>query len=131
MSGKSLEIERWLKIAENDLATARLLVVHGIYTNAIFACQQAVEKALKGLYIAEVNEMFPKTHSLAQIAESTSFPTSQFGFLRELTTKYTESRYPAFLTEDPADLYDREYAEVLLAKTEQAVQWIKKRLNEI
>jgi HEPN domain-containing protein len=130
MSGKSVEIQRWIKIAESDFTTARLLHEHGIYTNAIFTCQQAVEKALKGLYIAEVNEMFPKTHSLAQIAEPTSLPRDYFDFLRELTTKYTETRYPAFLTEDPADLYDQDYSEGILKRTEQVMQWIQNRLNE-
>lgn len=74
MQEKRLETMQWLKIADRDLESARLLHEHKTFPNAISSCQQAVEKAMKGLFIAEVGAMFPRTHSLAQIAEATSFP---------------------------------------------------------
>ena len=123
------EIRRWIEFAASDLETAQVLHHAERHPAAVFHCQQAIEKALKGLYIAEVDAMFPRSHSLAEIAQATSFPRSQFEFLRELTARYIDTRYPSFPTEKITDIYDHTYSEEVLAKTEGILKWIQDRLS--
>jgi len=125
------EIQRWMEYAHSDLEAARILHDGEGFPAAVFHCQQALEKALKALFLAEVKEMFPRTHSLAEIAELTSFPRDQFEFLRELTTKYTDARYPSFPTEKLSDIYDQNYSGEILERTQGLVEWIQGRLNKI
>ena len=125
------EIERWMEYAQSDLEAARILCRGEGYPAAVFHCQQSLEKALKALYMAEVNEMFLRTHSLAEIAESTSFPKEHFAFLRELTSKYTDSRYPSFPTEKLSEMYDEDYSVRILQQTQELMKWIQLHLKKI
>jgi HEPN domain-containing protein len=50
MKRAKAEAARWLAQAESDLAFAELGVREGFFAQACFVCQQAVEKALKGLH---------------------------------------------------------------------------------
>lgn len=120
-----------MEYAQSDLEAARILHDGEGYPAAVFHCQQALEKALKALYMAEVNEMFPRTHSLAEIAEPTSFPRDQFEFLRELATNYTDSRYPSFPTEKLSEMYDKDYSVEVLRQTQGMMEWIQLRLDKI
>jgi HEPN domain-containing protein len=123
------EILRWLEFARSDFETAQILHKAERHPAAVFHCQQAIEKALKGLYIAEVDAMFPRTHSLAQIAQPTTFPRDGLPFLRELTSKYTDTRYPSFPVDRLSEIYDEEYSGQVIAKTKDILSWIEKRLS--
>ncbi len=125
------EVQRWIDFAISDLETARVLYDAQKFPAAVFHCQQMIEKALKGLYISEVDAMFPRTHSLAEIAQPTSFPRDQFDFLRQLTSRYIDTRYPGFPTEKMTEIYDEEYAAEVLAKSEGILEWIQNQLNRI
>lgn len=125
------EIQRWMKYAEYDLESAQVLRDHVYLNGALFHCQQAAEKALKALYMAEVNRMFPRVHALALIAEPTSLSRDWMPFLRELTSKYSEARYPNFPVEDATGVYDADYTNQIIENTKELVSWIRRRLNEI
>ena len=45
---KAKETREWLSKASDDLASARILADSGHLGNALFFCQQAAEKSLKG-----------------------------------------------------------------------------------
>ena len=59
---------RWLKKAANDLATARLIggTSGAPLDIAIYHCQQAAEKAVKG-YLISRDQPFAKTHEIAPL----------------------------------------------------------------
>jgi HEPN domain-containing protein len=130
MSVDPPEIEIWYRVAANDLVTARYLHEGARYATAIFWCQQAVEKALKSLYMLERDQMHPLTHSLLKLADATSFPRDKFDFLRELATKYTETRYPVFPIEPPSEMYDAPYSLSILQQSEECLKWIRDRLQQ-
>ena len=123
------EIHSWMELAESDLEVAQILHNAEKFAGAVYHCQQALEKALKALYITEVGAMFPRTHSLAEIAEPTSFPKDKVDFLRDLTAKYIDTRYPSFPTEKISDIYDEEYSRQVLITTEELVEWIRSQFN--
>lgn len=54
---------RWLEQAEEDLRTAEVLAAAGRHYMVCFVCQQAAEKALKGLLDALGEELVPATRS--------------------------------------------------------------------
>lgn len=60
------DVDRWLASADEDLKAAELLSAAGILGLACFHCQQAAEKALKGLLMAR-SGTYPKSHSLEQL----------------------------------------------------------------
>jgi HEPN domain-containing protein len=65
---KTTEYEEWIKYADDDLATAELLLVQFRKPLNIicFHCQQAAEKYLKALLVSQ-NIPFEKTHDLPHI----------------------------------------------------------------
>lgn len=60
------EAERWLAIADQDVAAARLCLIGALPAVAAYHCQQAVEKIAKALLVA-AGIAFPKTHDLAAL----------------------------------------------------------------
>ena len=60
------EPERWLELADEDIRMAEYALAQGIYRQACFHSQQAVEKALKGFLDARVGN-HPRSHSLEEV----------------------------------------------------------------
>jgi HEPN domain-containing protein len=56
----------WLRLADEDLAMARLALDRGIYRQTCFHAQQAAEKALKALLLVR-RGTYPRTHSLEDL----------------------------------------------------------------
>ena len=54
----------WMKLAEYDLETAKVMLDGGRYLYVGFMCHQVIEKALKGYYVATLLEDPPFLHNL-------------------------------------------------------------------
>jgi HEPN domain-containing protein len=99
-SRESLESARaWIQKSAHDLEAARLLIrdEQRLLDIAVYHCQQAGEKALKGFLTA--NEiLFPKTHSLEDVLDLCVPANAQFerfrGHCEKLTPLVHEFRYP-------------------------------------
>jgi len=61
------EARAWLDRAGRDLQAARLLIAGDANTEALFHCQQAVEKALKA-FLTFHERAFRKTHDLGDLS---------------------------------------------------------------
>ena len=59
----------WTLKAHDDLISARILAVAGQESNALFHCQQCVEKILKA-FLTSKNHPFRKTHNLKELGEA-------------------------------------------------------------
>ena len=93
-------IKRWLKKAEADLKTAKILLeVEDAPTESIcFHAQQAVEKFLKA-YLTFVDVRVGKTHDIATLLrkcleKNKNFQNLDIERLEELTFYAVEVRYP-------------------------------------
>ena len=80
----------WLTKSRHDLETARIIAsaVEGPLDTAIYHCQQAAEKAMKGWLTAN-GMAFEKTHDVRRLvrqAESLAPEFSQFAEAAELLT---------------------------------------------
>ncbi len=127
------KVEYWLKLAEYDMETARVMLSSGRYLYVGFMCHQVVEKALKGCYAKLVGGVPPKTHNLIQLASLTAldgkFSQKQNKLLAVLNSLNIENRYPSerkFLAISQTAKKCREY----LADTEEMLKWIETTLSK-
>ena len=97
-AGISLDGLRWFRYAEEDLASARLLLASlSVFPKqSCYHAQQAAEKSLKALLIAR-KIVFPKTHDLLALARLLTPDDASVvaGIdLGDLTTWVVTARYP-------------------------------------
>ena len=97
------EARRWLRFADDDLASARLHVATPriLPNQACYHAQQAVEKALKAVLMVR-GIRFPKSHDLVALAAL--LPAADAGLidhvdLPALTAWVVAARYPTDLPE--------------------------------
>lgn len=100
MINKENEIKKWLKRAESDLKTAKILIdSKDVITESIcFHSQQAVEKYLKAFLVFHKKE-FRKTHIIAELLKLCIDLNNDFNKLKELNIQSlsiyaVEIRYP-------------------------------------
>ena len=91
------EHERWLKVVDRDLKSAKHLLKGEFFSTAVYHCQQATEKALKA-YLAFKKHDVVKTHDLVKLTALCSQFDKTFeklfhdaGHLNPFATKF---RYP-------------------------------------
>lgn len=123
------EIENWLKQGEYDFATAKDNFKIKRYSFASFLCQQAVEKALKAFFLYENKGLVPQSHSLIYLASNTTLPKKYYSFLRELTPKFVNTRYPDAASDLPYLLYDEENTKPIIEQSGEVLEWIQKKLK--
>lgn len=122
------EVQNWLDQATDDFDGAEFNFRGKKYYIAAFLCQQAVEKALKALFLSEKRGEIPQSHSLIYLATNTSVPKHFYSFLKELTPKFVHTRYPDAAVDLLSRIYDAENTKDLLAKSGEVLEWIRKRL---
>ena len=93
-----------------------------------FLCQQAVEKALKALYLEKRRESPGSTHSL--ILKKLKLPARLLGNLRKLGPDFVIARYPDAAQGLPSELYDRKTAEERLRLSKEVLRWVEKALKK-
>lgn len=104
MDDKSILVKNWLTKAIHDLAVSKKLESdeEKYFDVAIYHCQQAAEKAVKGFLVLHDKE-FPKTHDirlLVQLAISINSEFAEHEDSAALLTPYaTEFRYPGEVME--------------------------------
>lgn len=95
----------WLNKALHDVQTARITAnaADGPLDTAIYHCQQAAEKSVKGWLTAK-NVLFEKTHDLRRLIRQAAGELPEFtkftGAAEILTPYVSAFRYPG-LTNDP------------------------------
>ena len=126
------QTKRWIEISDEDQSMAEISFEHSRYLHMAFFCQQAIEKALKGVYFEVKQHTPPRKHDLLALAANCElleeFSLEQKTFLATVSEYYIESRYP----EDHANLArtcTKEFAEEMLFETKEVLAWLKSRLK--
>jgi len=117
---------KWIEQAKADFITAKINFKGKRYYAAILFCEQALEKALKALWLKKIKKEFPYTHDLTFFMNKLKLPNSFKNICKDLTTAYTETRYP--LDEIPYKKFSKQDAEEILKETKKVLEWIKKRI---
>src|SRR5689334_6068757 len=93
------ETRKWMELSRDDLQTADILIAARRYSQALFLCQQAAEKALKG-FLTFHQRSFAKTHDLEELRpECVSIDSSLQAVIsqpRSLSKYAWRFRYPGF-----------------------------------
>jgi HEPN domain-containing protein len=123
------EVEQWIQQARDDFDGAEFNFNGGKYYMAAFWAQQAVEKALKALFLLERKGEVPQSHSLIYLATNTSCPEKFYSFLKELTPKFVDTRYPDASVDLPSRIYDKENTKRILDKCRGVLAWINQKMK--
>ena len=113
---KSQLTRNWLIKEQHDLASARVLATSNppLLDTAIYHCQQAAEKSLKG-YLVYCDQAFERVHDievlirLAMLRVETFVDWIDVGI--ELTPYARVYRYPGYATEPGQEQFDRAVTE--------------------
>ena len=111
-------VQAWLRKAMHDLRTAELLSANedGPLDTAIYHCQQAAEKAVKG-FLCYAGIPIEKTHDVERLIKLASQHRSEFSQWldeAEIVTPYaTRFRYPMEDLNAPMEPSSSEFAEAL------------------
>ncbi|MDI6806968.1 MAG: HEPN domain-containing protein [Candidatus Aenigmarchaeota archaeon] len=117
------EVEEWLKRAEKDLDDAKFSLEGKRFELASFLSQQAIEKALKTLYLKKFNKI-KKIHDLVILGRSVNLPKKFIKECKEITAAYTYTRYP----EIPRVKNIESSARRFVKQAEVIISWIKRQL---
>lgn len=127
------EARRWVAQATQDLADARLLAEHSRYATACFLCQQAAEKALKGvLYGAGADAVLG--HSVRQLCDDITRMdpdvASRCAEWAVLDQFYIPTRYPDALPGGiPSEAYTEAQARGAIETAGSAISFARERVG--
>jgi len=112
-------VQEWFTIARRDLNSARVLglVSPPIYETAVFHCQQAAEKAIKGFLVFH-DRRFQKTHELLPLVKLAESIEPRFSLWRNVADSLSdyavELRYP----ESVVSITERDFDTALQSATD-------------
>ena len=121
------EVKRWWAQSEADFKSARNNFSHGDYYVASLLCQQAVEKALKALYLKKFNEL-KKIHNLVILAKDLKLPKELISKCDKLNPIYINTRYPDASGDLPYEKYNEDKSQDDLKTAGDILQWLRKKI---
>ena len=102
----------------------------GRHLYAVFTCQQAIEKILKAIYLAEYAKEAPYSHNLVYLQGllTLDLPNDCVELLAELTAYYIEGRYPPYETRLPT-MVSKEKGASALRRTKRLFKWLRLKVE--
>lgn len=127
MTDKESVIQFWLIGSADDFDTAEKLFVSKKYHHALYFCQLALEKYLKGLIVNKLDVPAQRTHDLIVLAKQLQLDVSpnQLEQLRNITKFNLEARYDT----QKREFYKKatqDYAQKWLKISQDMLVWLKK-----
>ncbi len=120
-------VAEWVRIARREAKLARVTLDAGDPENALYLCQQALEKALKARIQQSPTGSPPKTHSLPRVGEIAGLWAEMTQAHRELLLDVDPysiaGRYGALAGEGVAPP-GMDEAERGLGGTEEVLEWL-------
>lgn len=120
------KFSEWFNQSDYDFKTAEALFDTRRYIYSAFMCHLCIEKALKGLYTKELNEIPPKIHNLLYLIKKIDivFPAELKEFITELNRVSIPTRYPEKLSTLLKD-FNRKKVALILRNTAETLKCIK------
>jgi HEPN domain-containing protein len=116
---------QWLQKAEEDFKVALLMRREGFFQTCAFHCQQAVEKAVKALWIDVKQIDPPRIHTVGPLAIQLGADSETVADINDVVGDYMASRYPDAAASLPMDYYTDTDADQRLAKVEEVLSWVR------
>lgn len=124
------EAQAWWEEAQAELDGGRHLLESKDYHLCAFMCQQAVEKALKAVWLHKRRALPPKTHDLTDLATELGAPDTLASALLTLTPLFATTRYPDAANGVPARMFNEEIATARLHDAEEVMAWCRSELGQ-
>lgn len=124
------ETKWWLAQSEADLRAAKNSLKSKDYHTSVFSIHQAVEKALKALYINRKSSSLMKSHNLLQFGKILEVPSPHMNLLVKLSPEYMLSRYPDASYGVPAERYTEEIVKEYITQGEKVIEWARSQIKE-
>ena len=122
---------KWWQQAKHDIEVAYGLAANGHWDACALMCQQAVELAVKALWMDRHQvEMPPKTHWVARMAVDLGAPKDVVESANRLVGDYISSRYPDTGLGIPGEIYTDEHAKDRIAKAEMVLAWTEEQWEQ-
>ena len=121
------ETADWVEVAESDLRAARVVLDEGLFQQAVFYCQQSIEKLLKAIWTeTRGSGTHPRTHNLVKLAKRLrlDIPPQWRNLVVDLTDQIFPSRYP-----EAGWRYNQAVAEEYYNVTEELFAWLRQQLT--
>ena len=125
----SPEAKLWWAQAKRDFRIAERNHANHDYEVSVFYCEQAAQKALKGLLLHRTSQMPPKIHNLVELGRLIGVSRPMRDFLAELTPHYMITRYPDAAGAVTSDLYNGRLSLRFLRGTKKVMEWCRSRLR--
>lgn len=125
-----LDPAEWVEYSDRDMEAARVLHDARHSAPVVFFLQQAIEKRLKALLVAQTGVEPPRVHNLLHLAEMLDLELGQATeqLLFDLSHLYITTRYPGFQL--PEDMFhDPEQMDDLFRRTEEVLAWLDQLLK--
>jgi HEPN domain-containing protein len=112
---KAQLVRSWLVKAQHDLASARVLAANDppLLDTAVYHCQQAAEKAVKG-YLASCDQEFERIHDVEALIRSAAPADARFAQWIDAGIRLTPYariyRYPGYATEPTQEQFNQALA---------------------
>jgi HEPN domain-containing protein len=109
---KAQLVQSWLTKAQHDLASARVLAASDppLLDTAIYHCQQAAEKAVKG-YLVFCDQEFERVHDIEVLIRSAMPYAAEFADWIDVGIQLTPYariyRYPGYAVEPSREQFDQ------------------------
>ena len=109
---KAQLVQSWLTRAQHDLASARVLAASDppLLDTALYHCQQAAEKAVKG-YLVFCDQEFERVHDMEVLIRSAMPYATEFTDWIDVGIQLTPYariyRYPGYATEPSREQFDQ------------------------
>ncbi|MBI4596506.1 MAG: HEPN domain-containing protein [Candidatus Tectomicrobia bacterium] len=132
LKGDTKKPQEWLKQAAYDMKTAEAMFDGKRYIYAVFMCHLAIEKALKGLFTLNLNEVPPKTHNLIYLVEKIrlELPEKMYDFIFVLNGLSVPTRYPDDL-QKLLKVHNKQKTGKVLEQTKETLKWLKAKLKKL
>jgi HEPN domain-containing protein len=123
--------KQWMEQADYDMHAADKMFEAGVYPYTIFMCQLSIEKALKGIYTAKLQEEPPKIHNLLKLSSLSGLklPDDIDEILTTLNNASVSSRYPEDI-KSVLKHYGKDRTKTILEDSRRALEWLKKQYEE-
>jgi len=130
----------WEEYAQYDLDTASIMLDTGRYLYALFMCQQAIEKIVKGIFVLYTGEEPVKTHNIALIFNNLckrqefrkyiiddnfdNYKNEYTPVFVRLLAFYISARYPVYKEKVTSMITETETREIM-NKTREVYEWVQ------
>ena len=119
---------KWWQQAKHDFEVAGDLALQSHWDTCVLMCQQAVELAIKALWVDAMQaDMPPRTHWVAQLAADLGAPKEIVEAANVLVGDYIPSRYPDTGLGIPSEIYTVVHAMDRLEKAKAVLMWIEEQ----